>query len=300
MLFLCARINGVFTQKPCTSMYRNTPDPNQQTLKFEDFHHPFGIKLNSENRWVRLSKIIPWSDYEMQYAQQLSNGIGAPALSFRTALGSLIVKEMLGLSDRATVEQITENPYLQFFIGLPSFQLDEPFDHSMFAHFRKRIGMDLIRSLNENIVLDSSIKDPSDTDDAKDTEGIDDTAGTEDPKGTVNTEDKATIDPESITSDAKDTECIDTQTESSEATSTSETNEQSDDDNKTTTDASDKPSNYGKILLDATCAPSDIRYPTDLSLLDEARQKNPPKQSLMIYGKMLKKNLLNSNQEPIE
>jgi IS5 family transposase len=29
----------------------------------------------------------------------------------------------------------------------------------------------------------------------------------------------------------------------------------------------------GKLLLDATCAPADIRYPTDLSLLNEAREK---------------------------
>lgn len=34
------------------------------------------------------------------------------------ALGSLIIKEKLGISDRETVEQIRENPYLQDFIGL--------------------------------------------------------------------------------------------------------------------------------------------------------------------------------------
>jgi len=31
--------------------------------------------------------------------------------------------------------------------------------------------------------------------------------------------------------------------------------------------------NKGKLLLDATCIPQDIRYPTDLSLLNEAREK---------------------------
>src|SRR5215475_3079926 len=29
----------------------------------------------------------------------------------------------------------------------------------------------------------------------------------------------------------------------------------------------------GKLLLDATCIPQDIRYPTDISLLNEAREK---------------------------
>lgn len=35
----------------------------------------------------------------------------------------------------------------------------------------------------------------------------------------------------------------------------------------------DPPENVGKLLVDATCTPADIRYPTDLSLLNEAREK---------------------------
>ena len=31
--------------------------------------------------------------------------------------------------------------------------------------------------------------------------------------------------------------------------------------------------NKGRLIIDATCAPADIRYPTDLSLLNEAREK---------------------------
>jgi hypothetical protein len=38
------------------------------------------------------------------------------------ALGALIIKEKLGISDRETVEQIRENPYLQYFIGKDSGQ----------------------------------------------------------------------------------------------------------------------------------------------------------------------------------
>lgn len=30
---------------------------------------------------------------------------------------------------------------------------------------------------------------------------------------------------------------------------------------------------YGKLMLDATCAPANIAYPTDLSLSNEAREK---------------------------
>ena len=32
------------------------------------------------------------------------------------------------------------------------------------------------------------------------------------------------------------------------------------------------PENKGKLIMDATCVPADIRYPTDLGLLNEARE----------------------------
>ena len=33
-----------------------------------------------------------------------------------------------------------------------------------------------------------------------------------------------------------------------------------------------EPKNQGKLILDATCAPADIKYPTDLGLLNQARE----------------------------
>ena len=43
---------------------------------------------------------------------------------------------------------------------------------------------------------------------------------------------------------------------------------------KTSADNDDeKPSNKGKLIIDATCTPADVAYPTDLNLLNEAREK---------------------------
>ena len=52
------------------------------------------------------------------------------------ALGALIIKEKLGTSDRETVEQIQENPDLQYFIGLSEYSNKEPFEPSMMVYFR--------------------------------------------------------------------------------------------------------------------------------------------------------------------
>jgi Transposase domain (DUF772) len=65
--------------------------------------------------------------------------VGAPAKPFRMALGALIIKERLGTSDEETVEQIRENPYLQYFLGLSAYSEQAPFESSMMVHFRKRL-----------------------------------------------------------------------------------------------------------------------------------------------------------------
>jgi hypothetical protein len=82
-----------------------------------EFELPFGGKLSVDNRWVKMVELIPWNEFEAEYAKNFPREKGAPAKSFRMALGALIIKEKLGISDRETVEQIRENPYLQYFIG---------------------------------------------------------------------------------------------------------------------------------------------------------------------------------------
>ncbi|MEJ6481184.1 transposase, partial [Nostoc punctiforme UO1] len=78
----------------------------------ENFELPFEGKLSSDNRWVIMANFIPWAEFESEYSSGFSAEMGAPAKSFRMALGALIIKEKLGTSDRETVAQIKENPYL--------------------------------------------------------------------------------------------------------------------------------------------------------------------------------------------
>ena len=113
-------------------MYRREP---RHQLSFEDFFQPFGGKLSSDNRWIKLAELIPWDDLYDDYASQFYKGVGASPKPFRMALGALIIKARQGLTDEELVEQIKENPYLQFFIGLETYQYSAPFDPSMIVFF---------------------------------------------------------------------------------------------------------------------------------------------------------------------
>ncbi len=184
------------------------PKDNTNQLKFENFYLPFSGKLRSDNRWVVLSRQIPWQKIEQAYSANFSDSkVGSPAKSARIALGSLIIKERLGTTDRETVLQIAENPYLQYFLGFSEYKDEVPFDHSLMTHFRKRFDKDTLADINESIV-------------------------------------RKALEPGE------------------------ETQDKSSDDND-----NEKPSNKGKLIVDATCTPADVAYPTDLNLLNKAREK---------------------------
>jgi hypothetical protein len=193
-------------------MYRKT-NPNQ--LTFENFYLPFGGHLRGDNRWVILSEQIPWQQIEEDYGQQFCSDNGCPAKSARMAFGALIIKERLNISDRETIEQISENPYLQYFLGLMEYQDTAPFDDSMMTHFRKRFDKDMLTNINESIVQ-----------------------GVMEPGGENN--------------------AVDTHSDKDQGSK----------------DQNNPTSHKGKMIVDATCTPADIAYPTDLTLLNEARQKS--------------------------
>ena len=113
------------------------------------------MHLNPDNRWIRLAGIIPWDKYESRYASKFKRATGNVAKPFRMALGALIIQKKLGVSDCELVQEICENPYLQYFIGLPGYQEEKPFDPSAMVAFRKRIFLDMATLLN-NVVLDDA------------------------------------------------------------------------------------------------------------------------------------------------
>lgn len=135
-------------------------------LKIEDFVFPYG-ELDRNNRWVKLAVIIPWDEFEDAYAKKFINN-GRPAKSLRIALGSLIIKQKLNCSDRETVSAITENPYLQYFIGLKEFQNSAPFGASTMVEFRKKISDDMIIEMNDIILKDTTQKKSTDDKDNND------------------------------------------------------------------------------------------------------------------------------------
>jgi hypothetical protein len=83
-------------------------------LSIEEFHVPFGGTLDSDNRWVLFSSLMPWEALEETYAPQFTPPTGAPAKPVMLAFGELFIEQRLGLTDEETVGQIRDNAYMHF------------------------------------------------------------------------------------------------------------------------------------------------------------------------------------------
>ena len=214
-------------------MYRK---PSRQ-MTLDNFILPFSGKLDPNNRWIQLAHIIPWEEIEKEYAFLFPSDRGNVAKPVRMALGSLIIQAKCGYSDRETVQQITENPYMQYFIGLCEYQSEKPFTPVAMVKFRKRFNSERMKKINE-LILRAETEQQLEEDSAADQ------------KTTKNDRDDNDDDANKA-STALTAEVKEDQTEKQD----------------------NLPPNKGKLILDATCAPADIRFPTDVGLLNEAREK---------------------------
>jgi IS5 family transposase len=129
-------------------------------LSLDMFKTPFDTVLDQDNRWVKLSKIVPWDRLANIYCQKLDNNSGRKSVDVRLVIGALIVKHKLNLDDRGTVTMIQENMYIQYFCGYRTFNPGKPFDPSLFVDIRKRMGNKEFDAFNRIVIESFEEKKP--------------------------------------------------------------------------------------------------------------------------------------------
>lgn len=177
---------------------------SQYQTQITEFSNLYNLTLNPQNRWIQLGSLLPWDRMVDRYKQSFSSGKGAPAVGPRQMIGALIIKHKLNLTDKQTLQAISENPYMQFFLGLQTFCPEPLFSPSLLSDVRKRLPRETIEAFNELIIKASHPELTGKNSPAEEAEPVE---------------------------------------------------------------------NKGKLKIDATVADQYIRYPNDLSLVNEARLK---------------------------
>ena len=152
-----------------------------------------------------------------------------------------ISKAKLGVTDRELVDQIAENPYMQYFIGYKEYRNERPFDPSLLVSFRKRLPESAMSEILERtFIAHCGVKDTQ--------EGVPENAGA--PENDIDN------------GNGNDGNDSDSNAGTGSVSDSHEASEGSDEEAN--------PANKGTLIIDATCAPADIAYPTDLDLCDKA------------------------------
>jgi len=186
---------------------------SHKQISIEEFKLPFKGKLSKENRWVFLAQNLPWDEMVAIYVKQMSKKMGRPAKNPRIAIGAMIIKHLKRLADEDTVQEIRENPYLQYFLGYGEYRYDQPFAASLFVSFRRRLGEAAFKELTDLFIE------------------------------YVNQVQKKAKAKQASSKKDKDSN-------------------------------SSSGGNKGHLIVDASVAPADIKYPTDLDLLNDARERS--------------------------
>jgi len=194
---------------------------NPYQTEIVKFTLPFSGRLNPNNKWIRLAKMIPWEELVGKYTRKMCKDFGRMSIKPRVAIGALIIKHFKQMSDEDIIEEIQENPYLQYFLGYSSYQLKPCFDSSLFVTIRRRLSARAIEAINEVFVLK-----------------------------------------------VKELEVIESEKKRSRKPPQSPKRGS----RQTTLPGITETTNKGKLIVDATIAPSNIKYPTDLDLLNDSRE----------------------------
>lgn len=173
---------------------------SQYQTQFEEFSNLCQLALDPGNRWIQLGALLPWDRMVGIYQKKFSSYMGAEATNPRWVIGAFIIKHKLRLSDEETLLTISENPYMQFFLGLETYRPRPLFSPTLFVELRKKLGEQTFERFSQILITLSS--------------------GAQPPAG-----------------------------------------------------GQDSPPPKGKLKIDATVADQYIRYPNDLSLVNEARVK---------------------------
>jgi hypothetical protein len=204
-------------------------------MTIEEFKTPFEIRLNKDNRWVKLGESMPWDALARIYYRSMSSHMGAPALDARIVIGAMIIKHKMKLDDRETIEAIRENMYMQYFLGLSEYKYEDVFDRSLFTTLRYRLGAEKFDAMTRQIILRSEKK----YDEAE--EDLDDQDND--------------VEMNMLDTDIKESDL-----------------EENEEKPKATTRKPKK--NKGKLIMDATVADQMISYPTDFGLLARSREES--------------------------
>ena len=129
--------------------------PPEQLPIFKELT-PYSGQIDSNNRWIKLAKLVPWEEMDEIYQKHVDTKKLSVIKNCRLIMGLILGQMFLELSDREIVDYFHENPYFQYFWGKETFvaKLDSKIIHpSLLSKRRRRLGASYTQQFEREMVI---------------------------------------------------------------------------------------------------------------------------------------------------
>lgn len=116
---------------------------------------PYSGKIDENNRWIKLAKLVPWDELEVIYMKHFDERKRKRVKSCRLITGLTLGQMLMKLSNVQIVEYFHENPYFQFFCGQDTFVAKTEkaiIHHSLLSKRRSRLGKSYMSAFEKEVL----------------------------------------------------------------------------------------------------------------------------------------------------
>lgn len=126
--------------------------PIQHEVTPDLFRSELKSILNLNHELCRLSEMMDWSRFEVQFAELFPSDKGCPATATRLIVGLFYLKHAFNVSDESLIARWVENPYWQYFCGEQYLQHNFPIGPTSLVKWRHRLGEEGVTSLLQEML----------------------------------------------------------------------------------------------------------------------------------------------------
>lgn len=116
---------------------------------------PYSGKIDQNNRWIKLAKLVPWDQLDKIYLKHFDESKQSVIKKSRLILGLMLGQMLLELGDRPILEFFHENPYFQYFCGQDTFVIKAEstiIHHSLLSKRRSRLGKEYTAQFEREVL----------------------------------------------------------------------------------------------------------------------------------------------------
>jgi len=117
--------------------------------------NPYSGEIDTNNRWIKLSELVPWEQMETIYLKHFDAKKHKKVKGCRLVMGLMLGQMLMKMSNVQILDYFHENPFFQYFCGQDSFvsKVDNAIlHHSLLSKRRALLGKKFLSKFEQEVL----------------------------------------------------------------------------------------------------------------------------------------------------